>query len=92
MEMPLAHTPLKTIEAEISHTIALKLLHVLIRIPRTEWRNNIIPFPVIYQKAGYVLKLDRATTKKALMLLAAQHDIKIVKFHGARLNHNTESV
>ena len=72
-------------ESEISSSVAKIVLRLLPRIPRTEWRNRIIPFPAIYKKVGYVMKLDRRTTRKTLELLSLQNKIRMVNFHGVIL-------
>jgi len=54
-----------------------------------ERRNEIIPFLAIYKKVGYVMKLDRETTRKALQLLSLHNRIRTVKFHGVTLDTGT---
>ena len=78
-------TCLSEVQAEISSAVARIVLRLLPRIPRTEWRNRIIPFPAIYRKVGYVMKLDRRTTRKTLELLSLQNKIRMVNFHGVIL-------
>jgi len=77
---------LSEIEAQISSAIARIILRLLPKLPRTEWRNRIIPFPATYKKVGYVMKLDRGTTRKILMLLSLKNTIKLVNFHGVILD------
>lgn len=83
MRDPNAHV--REVEARISTAVAGKVLHLLPRIPQTEWRDRVIPFPAIYRKVGYVMKLDRDTTRKVLELLSMRNKIEIVNFHGVIL-------
>lgn len=78
-------TYISDIGVEISESVAKIVLRLLPSIPRTEWRNSIIPFPAIYRKVGYVMKLDRNTTRKVLKLLSLQNKIEIINFHGVIL-------
>jgi len=75
------------LESEISRSVARIVLRLLPRIPRTDWRNNIIPFPAIYKKVGYVMKLDRKTTGNILCLLTSSGCIEAVRFHGVVLRN-----
>ena len=77
--------PLSEIEAAITSSVAKRVLRLLPRISRTEWRNEIIPFPAVYKKVGYVMKFDRKTTQNVLKLLAARGKITFVPFHGVVL-------
>lgn len=76
---------LSEVESQISSAVARTVLRLLPRIPRTEWRNRIIPFPAIYKKVGYVMKFDRRTTRKVLELLSMRNEIGMVRFHGVVL-------
>jgi len=78
-------THVHEVGAKIGNRVAQKVLLLLLRIPRTEWRNRVIPFPAIYRKVGYVMKLDRDTTRKVLELLSMRNKIEIVNFHGVIL-------
>jgi hypothetical protein len=80
------------LELEISESVAKTVLRLLTRIPRTEWRNRIIPFPAIYRKVGYVMKLDRKTTRRVLELLALRGRLDFVRFHGVILRDATVTV
>lgn len=80
---------LSEVQAEISSAVARIVLRLLPRIPRTEWRNRIIPFPAIYKKVGYVMKLDRNTTRTVLKLLSMRNKIEVVDFHGVILQEKT---
>ncbi len=73
------------LETNISRSVAGIVLRLLSRIPRTEWRNRIIPFPAVYKRAGYIVKLDRKTTRDVLRLLAFEDKIEIKRFHGVVL-------
>ena len=91
-----ANRSLREIEEAISRSVAQRVLRLLRRIPRTEWRNDIIPFPAIYKKAGYVMKLNRKTTQNVLRLLAFRGRIEFVNFHGVILrdafSHGTKKI
>ena len=73
------------LENHVCDSVARRVLSLLYRVPKTEWRNKIIPFPAIYKKVGYVMKLDRVTTRKVLILLAMENMIEIVRSHGVIL-------
>jgi len=77
--------PEPDLAAEIGRSVAQIVLRLLPRIPRTDWRNRIVPFPAVYKKVGYVMKLDRRTTRRVLELLASDGRIRLVRFHGVVL-------
>jgi len=72
---------LSEIGSQISSAVARIVLRLLPRIPRTEWRNRIIPFPAIYKKVGYAMKLNRNATRRVLGLLSMRNEIGMIKLH-----------